>query len=254
METGRAAGPCPLTAGGLGHGHGHLSARYTLAMALDDDLELEYYRTVEDLFATLRGVPHTLSPKDFHLLRQWWRDEIPLAAVRTGITEVFAKRRDRGEPDPIVSLSYCRHAVHAHARHIAEMQVGAADPDAQQPEINIEAALQSLEANLNTAAERQQPARPRVAEAIKGIVATVEAAHELPPAALEEHLFALESALLATCLASLGNDDRDELEERARADAAASAATPEARDRTFLAFRDRLLRKLLDLPRLELDG
>ena len=45
-----------------------------------------------------------------------------------------------------------------------------------------------------------------------------------------------------------------ELEERARADAAASAATPEARDRTFLAFRDRLLRKLLDLPRLELDG
>ena len=85
-------------------------------------------------------------------------------------------------------------------------------------------------------------------------MATVEAAHELPPAALEEHLFALESALLATCLTTLGNDDRDELEERARADASASAATPEARDRTFLAFRDRLLRELLALPRLDLDG
>ncbi len=224
-----------------------------MAMATDDDLELEYYRTVEDLFAALRGVPHTLSPKDFHLLRQWWRDEIPLAAVRTGITEVFAKRRDRGEPDPVVSLSYCRHAVRAHARRIAEMQVGAADPDARQPEINIEAALQSLEANLKTAAERQQLTRPRVAEAIKGIAATVEAAHELPPAALEEHLFALESAFLATCLASLGYDERDALEERARADAGASATTPEARDRAFLAFRDRLLRDLLMLPRLELD-
>jgi hypothetical protein len=222
-------------------------------MATDDDLEIAYYRTVEDLFAALRGVPHTLSPKDFHLLRQWWRDEIPLAAIRTGITEVFAKRRDRGEPDPVVSLSYCHHAVRAHARHIAEMQVGAADPDAQQPEINVEAALQSLEANLNTAGERQQLTRPRVAEAIKSIAVTVEAAHELPPAALEEHLFALESALLATCLVSLGNDDRDELEERARADAAASAATLEARDRTFLAFRDRLLRELLALPRLDLD-
>ena len=223
-------------------------------MATDDDLELEYYRTVEDLFATLRGVPHTLSPKDFHLLRQWWRDEIPLAAVRAGITEVFAKRRDRGEPDPVVSLSYCRHAVQAHARRIAEMQVGAADLAASQPDLDTEAALESLEANLYTAAKRQQLTRPRVAEAIKGIAATVEAAHELPPAALEEHLFALESALLATCLATLGADDRDELEERARADAVASAATPEARDRTFLAFRDRLLRDLLALPRLELDG
>jgi len=223
-------------------------------MALDDDLELEYYRTVEDLFATLRGVPHILSPKDFHLLRQWWRDEIPLAAVRAGITEVFAKRRERGEPDPIVSLSYCRHAVRAHARRIAEMQVGAADPDAQQPELDTEAALQSLEAKLNAAAERQHMPRPRVAEAIKGIAVTVAAARELPPAALEEHLFSLESALLATCLASLGYDERDELEEKARADAVASAATQEARDRTFLAFRDRLLRDLLALPRLELDG
>jgi len=134
--------------------------RYTLAMATDDDLEIAYYRTVEDLFATLRGVPHILSPKDFHLLRQWWRDEVPLAAVRAGITEVFAKRRERGEPDPVVSLSYCRHAVKTHARRIAEMHVGASDEGVRQPEFDAEDALRSLESELNAAAESQRDPRP----------------------------------------------------------------------------------------------
>ena len=223
-------------------------------MATDDDLEITYYRTVEDLFATLRGVPHILSPKDFHLLRQWWRDEVPLAAVRAGITEVFAKRRDRGEADPVVSLSYCRHAVRAHAKRIAEMHVGASDESGREPDFDAEDALRSLENELKAAAERQRNPRPRAADAIEGIAAAVGAARELPPAGLDEHLFALESALLATCLASLGIDECDELEGRARADAEASATTPEARDRAFRAFRDRLLRDLLALPRLELDG
>ena len=61
---------------------------YTAPMN-DEDPELAYYRSVEDLFATLRGTPHTLSPRDFQLLRGWWRDEVPLAAVVTGLTEVF---------------------------------------------------------------------------------------------------------------------------------------------------------------------
>ncbi|MEJ2582841.1 MAG: hypothetical protein P8127_14590 [Acidobacteriota bacterium] len=90
----------------------------------DDTREIAYYREIEDYFATLRGVPHVLSPKDFQLLREWWRDEIPLPAVRAALAEVFARRRDRGEPDPVVSLSYCRHAVKAHARRAAEMHVG----------------------------------------------------------------------------------------------------------------------------------
>ena len=46
---------------------------YTVRMGTSED-ELRYYRTVEDLFATLRGVPHVLSPRDFQLLRTWWRD------------------------------------------------------------------------------------------------------------------------------------------------------------------------------------
>jgi hypothetical protein len=82
----------------------------------------------------------------------------------------------------------------------------------------------------------------------------VEAASDLPASEIEEHLFALESALLANCLEALDESDRAAIENRAARDAEATSATDEARDRTFLALRDRLVREKLDLPRLELAG
>jgi hypothetical protein len=222
-------------------------------MTAEDERELNYYRGVEDLFAALRGVPHVISPKDFQLLREWWRDEVPLSAVRAGITEVFARRRERGETDPVVSLSYCRHAVRRQARRAAEMQIGASDDGASSPP-DPGPSLAALAHDLIAASTRLQPERPRVAAAVERIAATVEAAFELPMAALEEHLFALESALLATCLDALDEDERHAIEKRARDEAEATAATPEARERTFRALRDRLLRDELGLPRLELEG
>ncbi len=228
-------------------------ARYTASMAPEDEKELEYYRAVEDLFATLRGVPHVISPKDFQLLREWWRDEIPLAAARAGITEVFARRRERGDLDPVVSLSYCRHAVRKHAQRIAEMQVGASDDDTS-PAPDPRPALEALAADLIAVAARSRSERPRIANIIESIAAAVEKASELPVSALEEHLFALESALLANCLEALDQPSRQSLEQRARHEAESTAATPEARDRTFRALRDRMLRSDLELPRLELDS
>jgi hypothetical protein len=222
-------------------------------MTGDDSQELAYYRAIEDLFATLRGVPHVISPKDFQLLREWWRDEVPLIAARTGITEVFARRRERGELDPVVSLSYCRHAVRKHAQRLAEMHVGAPDDGSSPPPDPIPA-LETLAADLEAAATRSRSENPRIADNIESIAAAVEMAAELPPSALEEHLFALESALLATCLEALDEPSRESLEKRARREAESTAATPEARDRTFRALRDRLLRSDLGLPRLELDG
>lgn len=222
-------------------------------MSDGNDPELEYYRAVEDLFATLRGVPHLISPKDFQLLREWWRNEVPLAAVRAGITEVFARRRERDEPDPVVSLSYCRHAVRKHAQRMAEMQVGAPEACTAAPP-DAAAALEALAANLNAVAVRARSEKPRIADIIESIATAVATASELPVSALEEHLFALESALLANCLEALDEPDRRSLEKRARHEAESTAATPEARDRTFRALRDRLLRSDLELPRLELDG
>jgi len=229
------------------------AARYTAGMAAEDEKELEYYRAVEDLFATLRGVPHVISPKDFQLLREWWRDEVPLTAVRAGITEVFARRRERGEADPVVSLSYCRHAVRKHAQRLAEMQVGASDDDTSPPP-DPKPELEALAADLNAVAARTRLEKPRIANIIESIATAVEAAAELPVSAIEEHLFALESALLANCLEALDEPSRRSLEKRARHEAESTATTPEARDRTFRALRDRLLRSDLELPRLELDG
>lgn len=228
-------------------------ARYTAGMAPEDEKELEYYRAVEDLFATLRGVPHVVSPKDFQLLREWWRNEVPLAAVRAGITEVFARRRERGELDPVVSLSYCRHAVRKHAQRVAGMQVGAPDDGMSLPP-DSRPALETLAADLNAVAARLRSEKPRIANIINSIATAVETASELPASSLEEHLFALESALLANCLEALDEPSRKTLENRARNEADSTAATPQARERTFRALRDRLLRSDLELPRLELDG
>jgi hypothetical protein len=222
-------------------------------MTAESERELEYYRAIEDLFATLRGVPHVISPKDFQLLRSWWRDEVPLAAVRAGITEVFARHAERREVEPVVSLSYCRHAVNKHARRAAEMQVGASSDDGETT-LDTGPELASLAAGLRTAAGRSRPKRALVAEVIDRFADAVEDASDLSAAEIEEHLFALESTLLANCLEALDESDRAAIEERAANDAQATSATDEARDRTFLALRDRLLREMLGLPRLELAG
>jgi hypothetical protein len=220
-------------------------------MAPEDPAELAYYREVEDLFAALRGVPHVLSPKDFQLMRSWWRDEVPMSAIRTGVTEVFARRLERGDREPVVSLSYCRHAVAEHARRLAEMRVGET-ASSRHDTLSVAESIERLTGRLAAAADATRPSRPRVAEVIDRIRLEVDAATMVDSAFVEEHLFALESTLLADCLEALDDDDRRRLETRARADAEAMTLTPEARDRTFRALRDRLLRTLLDLPRLEL--
>lgn len=218
-----------------------------------DEAELAYYRAVEDLFAALRGVPHTLSPRDFHLLRSWWREGVPLAAVRTAVTEVFARRRERGEAGPVLSLAYCRHAVREHLKRLAAMRVGA-PAAAGEGAVDAGRAVDGLADRLDAVVSELRHRRPSVAGVVARVAAELRAARELPPGLIEDHLYSLESTLLDACLRTLDEDDRQALEQRASAEAAAAAANPEARMRMRLALRDRLLRDLLALPRLELPG
>jgi hypothetical protein len=219
-------------------------------MASDISPELEFYRAVEDLFSTLRGVPHILSPKDFQLLRTWWKDDVPLSAVRTGVAEVFARRRER-DSEPVVSLAYCRHAVEKHARRLAEMRIGS-ESSAAENVIVARASIQHLSEALRAAAKVIETDRPRAAAVVERIGDEVGEATEIDGIFVEEHLYALETSLLADCLEALDEEDRRQLEDRARAEALQVAANPEALDRTFRALRDRLLRDLLGLPRLEI--
>jgi hypothetical protein len=215
--------------------------------------ELAYYRNVEDLFATLRGVPHTLSSKDFQLLRSWWREQIPLSAVTAGITEVFARRRERGDDGPIVSLSYCRHAVARHAKRVAEMRVGDDHgKDVSQQGPSTVERLASLVNDVKSAAEANERSFPEIAEILHRMADQLRHCDEMPLALLEDHLFSLETVLLDSCWDHLPDARQREIDERARSLADASGAEGDALSRTRRAMRDRELRTKLHLPRLEL--
>lgn len=220
-----------------------------------DDREIQYYRTVEDFFSGLRGVPHVLSPKDFQLLRQWWRDGVPLSAVLAGITEVFEKKRARGDEDPVTSLSYCRHAVRRHAKAVAAARVGASPPRPQPDAGVVAGRVRELAAELTALAAAQEEVRPAAARVLAEAARTLEASagEDLEADRAEELLMALETRIMEGLRHALPREELARLEAEARAAADASGATGEAKERTRRAALDRRIRGLLGLPRMELE-
>jgi hypothetical protein len=229
---------------------------YTVRMS-EEEREREYYRAIEDFFAEMRGCQHILSPKDCQLMRSWWREGVPLSAVTTGITEVVSRRRSSGEDEPVVSLSYCKLAVRKQAKRLAEMSLGQAATGTGDEAAAAEtsAAVESMATALAAAAAAQAEQRPRVAAVLNNLVAHLHEAAGLPPAAVEEHLYSLEIAMLEGCRKAL-----DEAEQMLVDEHAGSAAQDETGDsgdstvdgRVMRAMQDREVRSLLGLPRLEL--
>jgi len=218
-----------------------------------DSRELAYYRQVEDLFSSLRGLPHILSPRDFQLLRTWWRDQVPLAAVSAGLTEVFARQSERDDTDPVTSLSYCRHAVKRHTKRLAAMQVGGQDESSagSPPTIDLSRTVGRL---TSTAADLRER-RPAVADVVDRVAKQVNlASDDIPAEAIDEHLFELEAAMLHDCREALGEDERRTIDKRVDRAVGVSAVSEDARRRSIRALRDREIRLLLDLPRLEIGG
>jgi len=213
----------------------------------ENGAEIEYYRAIEDRFAALRGVPHTLSPKDFQLMRRWWNEQVPLAAVTSALTEVFARRQERGEADAVVSLSYCRHAVASHARRLSDAHVGQQAGATTDQTVRFDS-LQKLAGEMRGVASRLAD-RPAVVAAIERTAQLVDAAADMDEAALDEHLFSLEALLLEACWNALDDGERSRIDDVANAAAASTSET--GRDRARRAARDRELRRRLDLPRLE---
>ncbi len=212
----------------------------------DTDPERAYYRAVEDLFAQLRGTVHVLSPKDFQLLRRWWREGVPLAAVTAGIVETFSKKQERGDPDPVVSLSYCRHAVKRHAGRIAASSVGGGTPS--QPAGSADQDLALLDEALGRAEGLNRDTRPEVARVLASFRARLALLAGGDQVSVETGLFALEESLLEACWNALGEDERDLVDAAARR----ASGCDDTTSRSYLAHRDRELRRLLGLPRLEL--
>ena len=177
----------------------------------DTDPEIEFLRTVEDLFATLRGVPHLLSPKEVQLARTWWEDGVPIPAVTAGVTEVMEKRRQADDGDLVVSLSYCRHAVRRHAKRLKDQHVGAHSGEEDPRDTNR--LIEALAADLRHAAD--QAHFPETAEAIEKFAVQVDALMKTAPALVDEQLFALETALLEACRRTLPPKTLAEIERSA---------------------------------------
>ena len=215
-----------------------------------DDAEIAFYRAVEDHFAALRGTPLLFSPKDFTLLRRWWQEGVPLAAVLAGVSEAAERRRER-DGDPVSSLSYCRHAVARHARRLAASHVGTAVPV---PSPDVAAALDGLAGALHDAASRWREQR-----AVHSVLSDLERAvaslpRDAEPAALEQALAELELGGLEALARALPAERRAEIERAVAEGMAGLAVEPEVRERTRRALLLRAVRLAAGVPRMELDA
>lgn len=210
--------------------------------------EFAFYQAVEDGFCRLRGTPFLFSPKDFHLLQQWWRDRVPLAAVLAGMAEVFARRQERQE-GPVSSLSYCRHAVTRHARRLAASRVGSSP---EHPAEDPAPRLAELACLLRGAAERWHGV-PELAGALLDLANAVASLPATAPLAdLDATLARLEQGALAGMADLLPEERRRRLEEDLQLQLAGVRLEGEVGQRTRIAVRLRSLRDVLGLPRLEL--
>ncbi len=213
-----------------------------------EDAEIAFYRAVEDHFAALRGTPFLFSPKDFALLRSWWLEGVPLAAVLAGIGEAWERRRERVE-DPISSLSYCRHAVRRHARRLSAAHVGAAEAA---PAVDVGAALAAMAAQVDAVAERWRHV-PQVAAIVGDLGrALLSLPRDGAPAALDETLSGLEFGTLTAAEAALPPEARSRLADEVERDLAGLAVAADVLARTRRALAIKAARRLLGLPRLEL--
>jgi hypothetical protein len=133
------------------------------------------------------------------------------------------------------------------------MHVGAsASPEASVAAGTHPATVSALASSLRAAAERLLERYPAVATAVNRIADRLGATPPQPAALLEEHLFALEAVLLERCWEALPETERSAIAERSRTVADRAGGTADTRQRTERASRDRELRRLLALPRLEL--
>jgi hypothetical protein len=218
-----------------------------MAMAAPDQDEVTYYRAVEDHFAALRGTPFLFSPKDFALLRGWYKGGVPLAAVLAGIGEAWERRRER-DGDPISSLSYCRHAVTRHARRLLAAHVGTPQGGGG---IDTAGALHALAERVADAGARwlDVPSVAAVLADLERALASLPA--DSDPSALDEALAGLEVVTLDALLGSLPAEQRDAIAAAVDAELVGLDLAADAYARTRRALLAKALRRVVGLPRLE---
>ena len=211
-----------------------------LMIADDDESDLAYFPTVEEIFVSLRGMPLLLSPADFAIAARWRREGVPLDFVRAALDLAFERRKERRAKGRVNSLRYLAPAVDtagAEARELA----APGEPGEAAP-IDVPARLAALAAALPEAAPGRAEFAARLA-ARAGDCAVVERAL----ANLDAELLARAEESLPAALAA----EIDAAVERTAASLAARLPAAEI-ERARGRLRQQVLRKRLALPILSL--
>jgi len=204
------------------------------------DTDQAYFQAVEEIFVELRGSPLLLSAADWHVARRWHRDGVPLDLVKRTLSEVFAKRKERGARGKISSLRYCAHAVDVAWAELRELTAPGARDEALAFEVPPR--LAALAAALPTDLPNREPLANRIAALTGG------------PQAVEGCLSALDKEMLDAAESALDDSIRAQIQEGVEKTLAALGGRLPADE--LERARDRLvrqaLRRHLGLPLLSL--
>jgi hypothetical protein len=196
--------------------------------------ERAYFQAIEEAFVELRGAPLLLSPADWQVARRWQREGVPLDLVRNAMTEVFAKRKERGAKGKISSLRYCAPAVEAAWDHLRELAV--ADQRERTPGagLDLPARLRALAAALPEELPEREAWAARIGD-LGGIAGGSQA--------VEEGLAALDRELLDAASARLSKRVGKEVEETVERTLA--TLTGRVADEELARSRDQLRRQIV---------
>jgi hypothetical protein len=135
--------------------------------------ELRYFQSLEEAFIRLRGAPLLLSPADWRVAQRWRSLHIPTDFAITAMTELFARRRERGAEDRVSSLRYCARAVES-ARRRAEELAGPVRRGAE-PGIDSTGRLEALARSLPSTLPEAEEIAGRL-RSLTGDAAAIEGA------------------------------------------------------------------------------
>jgi hypothetical protein len=171
------------------------------ATADEPDPDHAYFQAVEEIFVELRGAPLLLSPADWQVARRWHQEGVPLDLLRRTLTEVFARRKERGAKGKISSLRYCAPAVEAAWAELAALT--APGQRAAAPAFDVASRLAALAAALPSSLFSREALAARLI-ALSGNAGD--------PQEVEDRLAALDREMLDAVAAGLDRDGRTEID------------------------------------------
>jgi len=163
----------------------------------EPDPDHAYFQAIEEMFVELRGAPLLLSPVDWQVARRWHQEGVPLDLVGRTLTEVFARRKERGAKGKISSLRYCAPAVEAAWAELKELT--GPGQRAVAPAFEVAPRLAALAAALPRALAGRETLAARVTS-LQG-----------DPQDVEERLAVLDREMLDGMAAGLDAEERGEI-------------------------------------------